>query len=367
MKKALFAGTLASIALMAGFPAEARYRIGRQAQLDMAGQLTYTGWNLSAQEAKDLEDQLKEEPANTEVRTVVLGYYNRVSSAEDMKASMKDKVRHITFLVSSQPWAPILDTHYVTLFKFLNPDEYDSIKNLWLKAVKGSKVDARVLGNAAAFLKEEDKKLAVELLEKAVVLEPGDPYWRRTLAPLYRSRAENATPDEKAGLLRKAITEYERALPLEKGYHLGTVRIELAETAFEARDARQALQMARVILTDTTTGIAKYFAYRANMLMARISLADQDKGTMWSHVNKAIEAAKKPDAGQTLPNLVFPEELQNKGDKQGAVEYLKMCEGLWPDKANLLKDWSIQIRSGKTPDFSKWWSSQYSSTVMSTP
>jgi len=52
------------------------------------------------------------------------------------------------------------------------------------------------------------------------------------------------------------------------------------------------------------------------------------------------------------PNMTLASELLEKGESEVVLQYLGLCRKFWEDGRQQLDEWSADIRSGKTPDFS---------------
>src|SRR5262249_5418433 len=147
----------------------------------------------------------------------------------------------------------------------------------WLEQVQKHPNSQRVLMNAAQFLSMVDRNSARDLLEKALILDPGDPQVSSSLAQLYEQERMFATSsDEKASLAHKALLIRERGVEKATGeqrfYELG----DLATAALEAGDVAKAEQYASELLqagqtykSDWNYGNA---VHKGNIVLGRVAL-----------------------------------------------------------------------------------------------
>ncbi len=350
----MFTTAIGLLCLSVGNPAEAGYRPSRELALDACQAMSFEGWNLVAQDAQDLEARLKAHPEDTDARAVLIGYYAHVKQAAEARGANPDLVRHLAWVVGHQPWAGIAGMETIRIFRFQSAESWASLKALWLEAIRSHRNDARVLGNAAHFLRMENDRLAAELLERAVSLEPDDPYWHKELASAWKTLAGKEGGDARRALWVRALGEIEKAWTLQRGARKSLLLDDSAEAAIEAGALARARDRANEILADGTLSPGSLQVYRARIVLARAALASGDLVVMRDALHKAGEGAAEAVRFST-PSMALIEDLLARGAKDDALDYIKRCEPLWPDHVEKLRDWSALIRQGQDPATSSWY------------
>ena len=130
---------------------------------------------ISAQEAAQLEAALKTDPGNREARGALLDYYflnARVNAASAIAA----RRRHILWLIENAPWDELAGGPSATIdasgHRLADPAGLALASEAWWAQAVQPAARVATLIHAAYFLKLSDKEAAIELLEKAVALEP---------------------------------------------------------------------------------------------------------------------------------------------------------------------------------------------------
>jgi uncharacterized membrane-anchored protein len=211
-----------------------------------------------------------------------------------------------------------------------------------------------VLGNAATFLSGEDPKLAANLLEQTLSLEPDDPYWHTLLSSEYRQLAGRAGVAESPGLWTKAVSELEKAFLLQRGHRKRSLLNSIAETALEAGDTAKARDRANEAIAADAEASTSYYRCRSEFVLARIAVRSGDMPTARDFIRKACKDAAQDDKWGA-PDMDLIEDLLSQGAKDDALEYLGLCEPMWPEKVGILRGWADRIRQGHAPAFSSWY------------
>ena len=332
------------------------------------GTFCMQGMRVSPEEAGKLEAQLKSSPTDIDTRALLIGYYQRGVFNDPPRAA--NHIRHLIWAAENQPWSPLLATTCANAHRpNYEPAQWIALSETWARAVKRYGNDPRVLVNAAEFFNSEDLKRALELHERAVKFAPDESSLHNGYANALRDSARRANDPEKTALFRKALKEFEETYRLEyPDLFRPFIKFDIAETAFDLRDLAKARERANELLTGEST---QYHGERAHILLARIDTATGDKVSAMSHIRTALSVAAKTDQKYGNPNLDLVKEMIDKQDQAGAIEYLKLCEGLYKNDVWKLKSIQACIRAGKTPEFSDWYcdmgSTPCTSTVMSTP
>ncbi len=356
MKAVLTTGLAVLSIIFAVTFAEAGYRVSREVRLEACRSMAFAGSSLSEQDAKDLEAQLRKNPADTDSRAQLIGYYSHRAVGAGRHAPVEEWIGHLTWLVKNQPEADILGVDSPRFSRYQSPGNWDRLKELWLDAIRKHRNDARVLGNAAGYLSADNPKLAAELLERAVSLDPDDPYWHKRLASAYESLARRAQPDEKKPLWEKTIAELEKAFQLQRGHRKQFLLNDIAEAAFEAGDTTKARDRATEVLTAEASGATSYFRYKAEIVLARTALASGDKAGMREYMKKACLDAADPAVHAGMPSIELIQEMLAHGDTDDALAYLRLCETAWPESVEKIRNMAGLVKQGRTPSITDWYS-----------
>jgi len=355
MKRILTAVTMLCSLLLVGTFAEAGYRVSRETRLEACRSMAYAGSSLSEQDAKDLEAQLRKDPADADSRVQLIGYYSHRAMGAGRNAPVEEWIGHLTWLVKNQPEADILGVDSPRLNRYQSPENWDRLKELWLEAIRKHRNDARVLGNAAGYLSADNTKLGAELLERAISLDPDDPYWHKRLASAYESLARRAQPDEKKNLWERTIAELEKAFQLQRGHRKQFLLNDIAEAALEAGDTTKARDRATEVLAAESSGTTSYFRQKAEIVLARVALASGDRAAMRDYMKKACQDAADPAVRVAMPSFELIGEMLSAGDKDDALEYLKLCETAWPESVGKIRDMASLVKQGRTPSITDWY------------
>ena len=314
-----------------------------------ATRLAMTGRNLSAEDARSLEIQVKAAPDDVAARTQLLGYYMRLafSSQEAREA----RQQHILWLIRNRPDAPILSTPFASLDRHLDGSAYEEVRKAWLDQVDRQPENAAVLGRAAAYLLIHDSDTAASLYQRAEAAEPQNPEWSRSLGHLYSLGLARKTGEEKQKSAQAALSTYERSLANMDGEERENLLPELAKVALEAGDAAKARGYAEEMLKSDAqeSWNAGNLVHHGHLVLGRIALRDGDTKTAQEHLLAAGKTQGSPQLNSFGPNMTLAKELLEKGERQAVLEYFKLCEKFW--KRDNLEAWTQEVQAGKIPDF----------------
>jgi tetratricopeptide (TPR) repeat protein len=130
---------------------------------------------LRAQDPAKLEATLKIDPGDRQARGALLDYYF-LNTRVDATTAIAARRRHILWLIKNTPWDELAGGPAATIdaggHRLADPKGFKLASDAWW--VQATKPDAHVatLVNAAYFYKLADNESSIELLEKALALEP---------------------------------------------------------------------------------------------------------------------------------------------------------------------------------------------------
>jgi beta-lactamase regulating signal transducer with metallopeptidase domain/tetratricopeptide (TPR) repeat protein len=302
--------------------------------------------SLTAEDAAALEAKLDKDPEDFSARRDLLLHY------AFSPLNRKPRQKHVLWIIEHHPELSESGA-FLSLLPSLDGSAYEQGKALWLKHVQDNPKNARLLGNAAAYLLIFDRATAEDLLKKAQTIEPQNPGFSEQLGQLYKLEAMTQPGTNNAA---KALAEFEKeqtqgtAPPFEK-------LDDLATTAFEAGDTEKARSYATTLLTQAQTNQKEWNYGNAilhgNVVLGRIALRE---GKVDEAKKYLLEAGKTPGSPQLNsfgPNMSLAKELLEKGETNAVLEYFEECGKFWPNYAgeDKLAAWTAVVKEGKTPDF----------------
>jgi len=308
--------------------------------------LAMTGRNLSQEAVRKLESGLESVPDDVEARTKLLGYY--FLRAHGSREAKEARQRHILWLIGNRPEAPILETPFAQLDATLDGSAFAEGKQAWLSQVAREPNNAAILGKAAAYLLFQDPAAAESLYKRAEAAEPQNPVWPDHLGHLYALGLSRKTGEEKQKAAQASLAAYERALLHMKDR--GDLLPDAAKAAFDAGDLAKARTYAEEILAEAGDQWGDgNKVHHGHLILGRIALRAGDVATAREHLLAAAKTSGSPSLNSFGPNMTLAKEFLEKGERQGVLEYFKLCANFW--KNDKLDTWATEVRAGKVPDF----------------
>jgi hypothetical protein len=235
---------------------------------------------ISAQEAARFEAALKTDPANREARSSLLDYYF-LNRRMDAATAITARRRHILWLIENRPWDELVGGPSATIdasgHRLADPRGFEQASEAWWAQAVKPGARAATLVNAAYFFKLADKEASIELLEKALALEPsnketaarlGDSY---ALAILAVTMVHNGLPTaadppaydgDVARRARQALNQSANPYVLAKaGYQIafqGGVLTAIHKIEFDPLPLAEATLTRAVSLAPKDTDVAAY-------------------------------------------------------------------------------------------------------------
>jgi hypothetical protein len=314
---------------------------------------------ITAEDAKALEEGLKTNPDNLPARQRLITYYFRamlMSRAADLE---EKREQHVFWLIEHHPeselaGSPEAGIQPVDLIG--STEGYQHGKQLWLQQVETLPSNLRVVRNAAAFVALWDKKLGRELLEKVLTLDPSDAQASSMLAQSYMlERLSAKSPEEKRTLAVKALSIRERGLEKASRDERFYALTDIVTDAFEAGDLTKAEQYASELLDsaqDKNNWNYGNAVHKGHILLGRIALQRGDISSAKEHLLAAGETPGSPQLNSFGPNMTLAKELLEKGERDAVLTYLQSCLKFWKMGGDKLQSWVTTVKAGGIPDFS---------------
>jgi len=314
---------------------------------------------ITAKDAKALEEGLKTNPDNLAARQELIRYYFMEMLTSREPELEEKREQHVFWLIEHHPESELAGSPEAEILPmdFSESSEgYQHGKQLWLQEAEKHPDDLRVLRNAGQFLSLFDRKIGRELLEKALALDPRDEATSSKLAQSYeQERILASSSEEKAALAQKALSLRERGLEKAEGeqrfYELGevaTLALEAGETAKAQQYASELLLSAPKFKNDWNYGNALHVG---NIVLGRIALERGDIAGAKEHLLAAGQTPGSPQLNSFGPNMMLAKGLLEKGEREVVLTYLQSCEKFWKMGGDELKAWTATIKGGGRPDF----------------
>jgi tetratricopeptide (TPR) repeat protein len=308
---------------------------------------TMAGWELTANQARDLEAALAKKPDDLTTRTKLLGYYN--SARHDNAEARADDLRHVLWIIKNRPDAYVAGLPECYIDAIEDPAGFRQAKQAWLEQVRAHEKNATILGNAANFFLIRERAIAEELLQKTKKLEPNNPEWPDDLGHLYLM-------DGNKNSAVKALAEYEKAQSADTSESGKYSRLEyLAKAAFDAGEMDKASQYAEELLKagrklpkDWNYGNA---IHHGNNLLGRVALKKGKVEQAEEYLLKAGQTPGSPQLDSFGPKMSLAKELLEAGKKDTVLQYFELCRKFWKGHGETLDNWTKDVKAAQVPDF----------------
>jgi tetratricopeptide (TPR) repeat protein len=314
--------------------------------------LAVRGGELTSQQAKELEQKVKDNPQDLSSRTLLLGYYFLQSDLSSQEA----KRRHVLWLIKNHPEAPIAGSPYAQIEPDSDTSAYEEARSIWLKQVEGYPKDTAVLAHAGQFFQFREVEIAESLFKQAAALEPDNHEWIEKLGNLYEREWRWGSGEASKKAARKAFQYYEQALRLTKSdmdraYSLPDV----AKFAYEANDLVKARDYATELLTKygrvKDSHNYEDAIHYGNMVLGRIALKKGDTSGAKAYLLESGKTPGSPHLKTYGPSMILAKELLEKGERQAVIDYFHLCAKFWEGERGRLKEWEGIVKRGGMPDF----------------
>jgi tetratricopeptide (TPR) repeat protein len=308
--------------------------------------LVMTGYKLKPSAVAVLEERLKRDPSNINCRLKLMGYYFK--TCHEVKSDSRKQLQCVLWMIEKIPDHETLGTPWAEVHKECNPQGYDKCKKLWLMQLAKYPDNVSIVTNAASFLRP-DWRLAEKLYERAIALEPNNPFWYRKLALLLQRAVRKNSPR-----MRKALAAMQDAVRKTKElYRRRYLYDHLAEIAYEAGEwsvaenaAKKSLSLSGKIRKDWYDGNA---IHNGNCILGRLALRSGQLKKAISHLDRAGQTYGSPQLNSFGPNMRFAQEMLRAGQREAVIRYLNECKRFWEGKSETLSDCIAQIERGKSP------------------
>lgn len=306
--------------------------------------------DLSADDAKALEEKLTKNPQDIDSRIALLAFY--LTERHNASAAAKRQREHVLWMIENAPDRSITGTPICEFGPDDDPEAFDKAVQLWHQQIDRMPANPVVLNNAANFVMHVDRKSAVAFLERAKQASPNDPRWPSQLGSLYMFGPDDNQKQNAA----TAFKEFELAEQLtpdpQEKWHLMN---DLAKAAFLAGEYDHAIAWAQQSITaaaqypkDWNYGNA---IHHGNITVGRVALQRNDIATAKQSLLAAGKTRGSPQLNSFGPSMTLASELLARGERETVLEYLQLCKNFWRMNDGRLDAWTNAIKTGKAPDF----------------
>ena len=307
---------------------------------------TLAGTKLTSQQAAALEQQLDANPQDLNSRARLFGYY---SFGQD-RGDRAGKTKHILWFIRNAPEAEVLEWPILLMD---DREGYAEAREAWLQQIGNDPRNVVFLRHAANFFTLTDPELSAELLERGEGLAPTDSHWAERRGQLHWLAARDSGDGWNSDEARRALADYERAYGLADASGRGYLLTALAEAAFVAGE----LEKARTYAEEVIESIPNNWNYGnrvhlGNLVLGRIALAHGDLKEAGARLLAAGRTPGSPQLNTLGPDMALAERLLDRGAAQTVTAYLELCLDFWESGQDELKEWTVLIEAGRTPDFS---------------
>jgi tetratricopeptide (TPR) repeat protein len=88
-----------------------------------------------------------------------------------------------------------------------------------------------------------------------------------------------------------------------------------------------------------------------HIVFGRIAILEGRLDDAKKHLLEAGKTPGSPQLDSFGPNMTLAKELFEKGDRDTVLKYFELCSKFWEMDFDKLKEWAVDVKKGKLPDF----------------
>lgn len=286
----------------------------------------------SPSEREALKARIAADPGDADARARVLLTIDPIKEFET-------HAEQVLWFILHQPDHPILSELQAVPIGPRADNVFQQGLEAYEAALKGSPTNGQLHANFANFIAFEDKVRAVELRRRSVELEPNNAQLHYELgSSIVLSWHQEVPPRDRA---IEALSAFRRAQQL--GFRVPDS--ELAEAAFEARDAEAARLIKAAI--SLSNSFESEFALHSYLGILRLEAGDLTGAER--HLLDAPMARHEPQ-GQELPlDLRLAQMLSERDRRETIVKFVNLLKARW--RPETCREWLEALGDGKRVNF----------------
>ncbi len=309
------------------------------------------GTKLTAEAAEKLAREIAANPDDPALRIKLLGYY---FLQRTMQPSARDAAQpHSLWVINHWPASPAAGLPYVQIVKQLDPSHYAEARTAWLDQMAKHPGNARIFGNAAAFLQLGDPKEAEKYLRHARALDPSNTEWSQRLGQFLTLQTLRGPNPLFPNASQEALQAYEDSIKGLDGEMLFYRLTDLPKAALNAGEdgkarayAEQLLALAPGFRANCNYGNA---IYTGNCVLGSIALQKGDPASAATFLLAAGGTPGSPQLNSFGPDFSLAQKLLDAGKRETVVTFLDQVARFWKGHETTLGEWQAAIRQGGTP------------------
>jgi hypothetical protein len=340
----------------------AELKLGADVSLEQASKIMTESSEIPSEQLKEFEAELAKDPRSLGSRLRLMGYYDRRGGE-----GVNSRGPYADLVIGLVEQHATLDLAF-DLSRWLQPPSFEKAAVHWIAAARANPADARILGNAGAYLTSnifvaDFRDQGKALLQQARTLDPRNPRWAQALG---EGAATEFLTDRSKETAARALKSLEEAYALTPAASRAAFRPEgrhyldvVAPLAFEAGDLRKAETYATEVLKVVNEKEEEWnygnVIHDANTILGRVALR---KGMTDEAKQFLLAAGKTPGSPQLDsfgPGMTLAKELLQKGERETVLKYFELIRKFWKngDAIRRLDAWTKTVQERKVPDFDK--------------
>ncbi|MDR3616773.1 MAG: hypothetical protein P4L53_24665 [Candidatus Obscuribacterales bacterium] len=295
---------------------------------------------LSLSEIESVEEQLRANTADMDLRVQLFAYYWKKVLRNSQHESAEHRLfEHVLWMIDNRPEVRNFGGPLSSTANHLTPKRFTIARQAWLEQVRKHPANGDIIGNAGAFIVWVDFETGAELTERAYALQPSAGWLRGhvhhcnfqiwTSPHLYKNKWRE-----------KVINVGVRSLQTEpNGAPFYTYQYV----------ADAALSLGRYDLVKVCAQVLHDWDYPSTKQQAKVytSLLALREGDR----RPALETLSEVKQFHLCPDLVFrvASELFKLGERKSIVEFINNLKGR--TRKSSRERWLQQIANNQAPDF----------------
>jgi hypothetical protein len=338
----------------------AELKLGADVTTEQASKIMQEAAELPPEQLKEFEAELAKDPRNLAARLRLLGYYSRRGGE-----GVNSRGPYADLVVGLVEQHATLDLAF-DVSRWLQPPSFQKAAVHWIAVAKAHPADARILGNAGAYLTSslyvaDYREQGKGLMLQARKLDPKNARW--ALAAGEGALMEFFTDRSKEAAAR-ALGQLEEAYALTPAAGRTALRpmgrhyLDVVATlAFEAGDLKKAETYAAELLKGVNEKEEEWnygnVIHEANTILGRAALRNGKVGEAKQFLLASGKTPGSPQLNSFGPGMTLAKELLDKGERETVLKYFELCRKFWknPDAIRRLDAWTKAVKDGKVPDF----------------